>query len=104
MKKRNAENFSQSAAGCFVGLAAGITLIFTSACIVQYGWNEIVTTVVSVDKITIWQALGLDTLITFITYSNSRGDDQSFKEKAISIISYQIIVFVILLLASYFIK
>lgn len=103
MKKRNAENFSESAAGCFVGLAASITLIFTSACIVQYGWNEIVTTIVSVDKITIWQALGLDVLMTFIT-ANSRDDNRTFKEKVISFISYQIIVLVILLLASYFIK
>lgn len=103
MKKRNAENFSESAAGCFIGLAAGITLIFTSACIVQYGWNEIVTTIVSVDKITIWQALGLDVLMTFIT-ANSRDDNRTFKEKVISVISYQIIVLVILLLASYFIK
>lgn len=103
MKKRNAENFSESAVGCFVGLAAGITLIFTSACIVQYGWNEIVTTIVSVDKITIWQALGLDVLMTFIT-ANSRDDNRTFKEKVISVISYQITVLVILLLASYFIK
>lgn len=103
MKERNAENFSESAAGCFVGLVAGITLIFTSACIVQYGWNEIVTTIVSVDKITIWQALGLDVLMTFIT-ANSRDDNRTFKEKVISVISYQITVLVILLLASYFIK
>lgn len=102
MKKRNG-NFSESAAGCFVGLAAGIALIFTSACIVQYGWNEIVTTVISVDKITIWQALGLDVLMTFIT-SNSRDDNRTFKEKVISVISYQITVLVLLLLASYFIK
>ena len=102
MKKRNAENFSESAVGCFIWLAVGITLIFTSAFIVQYGWNEIVTTIVSVDKITIWQALGLDTLITFITY-NSRNDNRTFKEKVISVISYQIIVLVLLLLASYFI-
>lgn len=103
MKKRNAENYSESAAGCFVWVAASITLLFTSACIVQYGWNEIVTTVISVEKITIWQALGLDTLITFIT-ANPRNDDRSFKENVISIISYQIIVLVILLLASYFIN
>jgi hypothetical protein len=102
MKKRNAENISQNAAGCFVWLASGIILIFTSACIVQYGWNEIVTTIVSVDKITIWQALGLDVLMTFIT-ANSRDDNRTFKEKVISVISYQIIVLVLLLLASYFI-
>ncbi|WP_053090629.1 hypothetical protein [Streptococcus cristatus] len=102
MKKRNAENFSESAAGCFGQLAVGIILIFTSACIVQYGWNEIVTTIVSVDKITIWQALGLDVLMTFIT-ANSRDDNRTFKEKVISVISYQIIVLVLLLLASYFI-
>ena len=103
MKERNAENISESAAGRFGQLAASITLIFTSACIVQYGWNEIVTTIVLVNKITIWQALGLDTLIAFIT-ANSRGDDRSFEEKVISAICYQITVLVILLLASYFIK
>lgn len=103
MKKNSIENQDKSAAGCFVGLVASITLIFTSACIVQYGWNEIVTTIVSVDKITIWQALGLDVLMTFIT-ANSRDDNRTFKEKVISFISYQIIVLVILLLASYFIK
>lgn len=31
-----------------------------------YLWNEIITTIIPVDKITVWQAFGMDMLLSFI--------------------------------------
>lgn len=41
-------------------------VIVASPFVVKYGWNEIITSIVPVDKITVWQALGMDALLSFI--------------------------------------
>lgn len=49
------------------GIILGTTfVIIASPFVVQYGWNEIITTIVPVGKITVWQAFGMDALLSFI--------------------------------------
>lgn len=47
-------------------ILGAVFVIVVSPYVVQYGWNEIITTIVPVGKITVWQALGMDALLTFI--------------------------------------
>nr|DAS36608.1 MAG TPA: hypothetical protein [Caudoviricetes sp.] len=50
-----------------LGVVLGaIFVIVVSPFVVQYGWNEIITTIVPVGKITVWQAFGMDMLLSFI--------------------------------------
>lgn len=50
-----------------LGIVLGaVFVIVVSPFVVQYGWNEIITTIVPVGKITVWQALGMDALLSFI--------------------------------------
>ena len=50
-----------------IGIIIGsLFVIVVSPFVVQYGWNEIITTIVPVGKITVWQALGMDALLSFI--------------------------------------
>ena len=49
--------------GTFLGV---VFVIVASPFVVQYGWNEIITTIIPVGKITFWQAFGMDTLLSFI--------------------------------------
>ena len=50
-----------------LGIVLGaVFVIVASPFVVQYGWNEIITTIVPVSKITVWQALGMDALLSFI--------------------------------------
>lgn len=50
-----------------LGIIIGVLLVtIVSPLVVQFGWNEIVTTILPVGKISFWQALGLDALLTFI--------------------------------------
>ncbi len=50
-----------------LGIVLGaVFVIVVSPFVVQYGWNEIITTIVPVSKITVWQALGMDALLSFI--------------------------------------
>lgn len=62
-------------------IIGSIFVIIVSPFLVQYGWNEIITTIIPVSKISIWQALGLDALLTFIfpDFSNKKesADDYS---------------------------
>ena len=50
-----------------LGIIIGVLLVtIISPFVVQFGWNEIITTIVPVGKITVWQALGMDALLSFI--------------------------------------
>ena len=50
-----------------LGIILGfVFVIVASPFVVQYGWNEIITTIVPVGKITVWQAFGMDMLLSFI--------------------------------------
>ena len=50
-----------------LGIILGLVfVIVASPFVVQYGWNEIITTIVPVGRITIWQAFGMDVLLSFI--------------------------------------
>ena len=40
--------------------------IVASTLVVQFGWNEIIITRIDVNKISFWQAFGLDVLLTYI--------------------------------------
>ena len=84
--------------GIFIGVLL-VTII--SPFVVQFGWNEIVTTILPVAKISFWQALGVDALITFINptiYS-----DEEISKKLTQAISKIIYFAFVLWLASLFI-
>lgn len=50
-----------------LGVVLGaIFVIVVSPFVVQYGWNEIITTIIPVGKITVWQALGMDALLSLL--------------------------------------
>ncbi|MCY7062935.1 hypothetical protein MK385_09170 [Streptococcus oralis] len=50
-----------------LGIVLGaVFVIVVSPFVVQYGWNEIITTIIPVGKITVWQAFGMDMLLSFI--------------------------------------
>lgn len=40
--------------------------IIASTLVVQFGWNKIMITIIDVNKISFWQAFGLDVLFTYI--------------------------------------
>lgn len=40
--------------------------IIASTLVVQFGWNEIVITIIDVNNISFWQAFGLNVLFTYI--------------------------------------
>jgi hypothetical protein len=73
--------------------------------VVQYGWNEIITTIVPVGKITVWQALGMDALLTFIwpVLSSEKKSYEDYSNSVISSISKIIACVFLIWLASLFI-
>lgn len=84
-----------------LGIIIGVLLVtIVSPIVVQFGWNEIVTTILPVGKISFWQALGVDALITFIhpTFYS----DEEISKKLTHAISKIIYFAFILWLASLF--
>ena len=63
----NLQEFERSWKMKKLGIVLGtVFVIVVWPFVVQYGWNEIITTIVPVGKITVWQALGIDALLYFI--------------------------------------
>ena len=86
-----------------LGIIIGVLLVtIASPLVVQFGWNEIVTTILPVGKISFWQALGVDALLTFIN-PTIYDDDEEISKKLTQAISKIIYFAFVLWLASLFI-
>lgn len=86
-------------------ILGAVFVIVVSPIVVQYGWNEIITTIVPVGKITVWQALGMDALLTFIwpVLSSKKESYEEYSNSVISNISKIITCVFLIWLASLFI-
>lgn len=88
-----------------LGIILGfVFVIVTSPFVVQYGWNEIITTIVPVSRITVWQAFGMDMLLSFIfpVSSSKKVSEEEFLYSIKSGISKIITCAVFIWLASLF--
>ncbi|HIH3015278.1 TPA: hypothetical protein ACYQGA_000833 [Streptococcus pneumoniae] len=89
-----------------LGIIIGaVFVIVVSPFVVQYGWNEIITTIVPVGKITVWQALGMDALLSFIwpVLSSKKESEEDYLYAVKSSISKIITCAFLIWLASLFI-
>lgn len=46
--------------------------VILSGYVISYGWNNILTTIDGVQKITIIQAIGIDLLVSYIIFSSGK--------------------------------
>ncbi len=71
----------------------------------QMAWNEIITTIIPVSKITVWQALGMDALLSFIwpVLSSKKESEEDYSYAVRSSISKIITCAFLIWLASLFI-
>ncbi|HGJ7851296.1 TPA: hypothetical protein ACPX5T_002000 [Streptococcus pneumoniae] len=89
-----------------LGIIIGaVFVIVVSPFVIQYGWNEIITTIVPVGKITVWQALGMDALLSFIwpVLSSKKESEEDYSYAVKSSISKIITCAFLIWLASLFI-
>lgn len=89
-----------------LGIVLGaVFVIVASPFVVQYGWNEIITTIIPVDKITVWQAFGLDILLSFIwpVLSSKKESEEDYSNAVKGSISKVITSAFLIWLASLFV-
>nr|DAS98187.1 MAG TPA: hypothetical protein [Caudoviricetes sp.] len=89
-----------------LGIIIGVLLVtIISPFVVQFGWNEIVTTILPVGKISFWQALGMDALLSFIwpVLSSKKESEEDYSYAVKSSISKIITCAFLIWLASLFI-
>jgi hypothetical protein len=60
------------ALGIFVWAISGAIV---TAFIIQYGWNEIIVTIIPVNNISFWQAFGMNIFISFLLPTPIRKED-----------------------------
>jgi len=80
--------------------------IIASTLVVQFGWNEIMVTIIDVNKISFWQAFGLDVLLTYIL-PKEKLKKEDYKEDSLKTVCRGLVSVIIyaglLLLASMFV-
>lgn len=87
-----------------VAVILAIIGIIASTLVVQFGWNKIMITIIDVNKISFWQAFGLDVLLTYILPKEKvKNEDEELLNTAIRGILSAVIYAGLLLLASVFI-
>ena len=80
--------------------------IIASTLVVQFGWNKIVITIIDVNKISFWQAFGLNVLFTYILPKEKlkkEDNEEKFLDTVIRGLVSAVIYAGLLLLASMFV-
>ncbi|MDY4346561.1 hypothetical protein SPD57_04390 [Streptococcus sp. BJSWXB6CM1] len=73
-----------------------------TAFIIQYGWNEIMVTIIPVNKISFWQAFGMNVFLSFILPTPHRKEDEDYlKTVMIGVLKAIIVTFFIWLASSF---
>ena len=49
-----------------------------AAFIIQYGWNEIMVTIIPANNISLWQAFGMNVFISFLLPTPLEEDDEDY--------------------------
>lgn len=88
--------------GVFIVAFIGVII---SAFTFQYGWNTIITTIIPVNEISIWQAFGLDITLSIIfpDYYKEKQDTEEYLIPIITKIVKILIYMFLIWLASLFI-
>lgn len=89
--------------GVFILAFIGVII---SAFVFQYGWNAIVTTIIPVNKISVWQAFGLDITLSLVFPDYFKEKEEDTEKYLIPIITkvVKILIYMFLIwLASLFI-
>lgn len=87
-----------------VAVILAIVGIIASTLVVQFGWNKIMITIIDVNKISFWQAFGLNALFVYILPKEKvKNEDEELLNTAIRVILSAMIYASLLLLASMFV-
>lgn len=89
------------ALGVFVWAIFGVVV---TAFIIQYGWNEIMVTIIPVNNISFWQAFGMNVFLSFLlpTPLRKEEDDEDYIKTVMRGILKAVIVTFFIWLASLF--
>lgn len=90
------------ALGVFVWAISGAIV---TAFIIQYGWNEIIVTIIPVNNISFWQAFGMNVFLSFLlpTPLTKEDDDEDYIKTVMRGVLKAVIVTFFIWLASLFI-
>ena len=90
------------ALGVFIWAIIGAIV---AAFIIQYGWNEIIVTIIPVNNVSLWQAFGMNVFLSFLLPSpiGKEDDDEDFIKTVMRSVLKAIIATFFIWLASLFI-
>ena len=84
-----------------INLVILIPLCIADAFVVKYGWNHIITTILHVEKISMWQAFGLEALVSYVFPTEK--SDEKYSDRILRCVARMIVYGLLIWLASTFI-
>ena len=67
MKNENKTSLPQASGSCLGMILTLFISLWLAGVVIQYGWNNIIAATFEIQRITFWQAVGIDLLISAIT-------------------------------------
>ena len=78
MRQNEKETLPQTTSGCLGAMLASIVGLWLAGLVIQYGWNNIIAEIFEIQKLTFWQAVGLDLVVTAITGTPRGNTEESW--------------------------
>lgn len=92
MKNENKESLPQVLGGRLGVILALFISLWLAGVVIQYGWNNIIAATFEIQRITFWQAVGIDLFITAIA-GNLKGDTEKSWLEVLGKVIYWYLVF-----------
>ena len=80
MQNENKTTLPQAVGGCLGMILVLFISMWLAGVVVQCGWNNIIAATFEIQRITFWQAVGIDLLITVITGNPKDNTEKSWLE------------------------
>lgn len=98
MQNENKTTLPQAEGGCLGMILALFISLWIAGVVIQYGWNNIIAATFEIQRITFWQAVGIDLLITAITGNPKGGTEKSWFEILGKVIYWYLVLWALMLI------
>ena len=96
MKNENKTTLPQAVGGCLGMILALFISLWLAGVVIQYGWNNIIAATFEAQRITFWQAVGIDLLITAITGSPRDNKEKSWLEVLVKVVYWYLVLWALM--------
>ena len=96
MKNENKKYLPQAVGGCLGMILTLFISLWLAGVVIHYGWNNIIAATFEIQRITFWQAVGIDLLITAIAGNPKGNTKKSWLENLGKVIYWYLVIWALM--------